>query len=188
MCIVGGKDAHPPFLDLFPSLYRDTIVYIPGNRNPRTEKSFKRLPRHMIFSKNDSRARWKRWIGVSQAMGQFRGSLRIVFLTSREWKGNAKMYETDVDLLSFQTLAYGKKNLGQRLKLVALKGTACIEFLQFTLRIVEMIGTRKTRFRAKQVKHTYKYNIKSRIKLNLKRAILINNYLQTTLFEQLNIP
>lgn len=51
MCIVGGKDAHPPFLDLFPSLYRDTIVYIPGNRNPRTEKSFKRLPRHMIFSR-----------------------------------------------------------------------------------------------------------------------------------------
>lgn len=43
---LGGKDAHLPFLDLFPSLYRDTIVYIPGNRNPRSEKSFKRSPRH----------------------------------------------------------------------------------------------------------------------------------------------
>lgn len=55
MCIIGGKDAHIPFLDLFPSLYRDTIVYIPGNRNPRTEKSFKRLPRHDLLE-NDSRA------------------------------------------------------------------------------------------------------------------------------------
>lgn len=43
---LGGKDAYLPFLDLFPSLYRDTIVYIPGNRNPRSEKSFKRSPRH----------------------------------------------------------------------------------------------------------------------------------------------
>lgn len=49
---LGGKDAHLPFLDLFPSLYRDTIVYIPGNRNPRSEKSFKRSPRRM--DRNDS--------------------------------------------------------------------------------------------------------------------------------------
>lgn len=55
MCIIGGKDAHIPFLDLFPSLYRDTIVYILGNRNPRTEKPFKRLPRHDLLE-NDSRA------------------------------------------------------------------------------------------------------------------------------------
>lgn len=49
MCIIGGKDAHIPFLDLFPSLYRDTIVYIPGNIHvPRSRSN---VCLGMIFSR-----------------------------------------------------------------------------------------------------------------------------------------